>query len=103
MSNRLQWVKLKVISNFECGKSYHQQMVQQQTVCAIGWCNPWEGPCSGDGGAALVINEFGTWTQIGVFSFFHETGCENGHPSGYVRITSYFDWIAQIAGYSFRP
>lgn len=95
MPNRLQWAKQKIITNFECGKSYHQQkMVKLETICSIGWDSPWQYACSGDGGV---------WTQIGVFSFFHETGCETGQPSGFVRITSYFDWIAKIAGYSFRP
>lgn len=78
-------------------------MVKSETICSIGWNSPWQGPCSGDGGGALVINEFGTWTQIGVFSFYHESGCESGHPSGSVRITSYMDWITKIAGYAFRP
>lgn len=103
MSNRLQWVKEKVISNSDCSRSYHQQMVKQETICAYGWDSPWKGPCNGDGGGALVINEFGIWTQIGVFSFFHESGCETGYPSGYARITSYYDWIAKTAAYSFRP
>lgn len=64
-----------------------------------------EGPCNGDGGGPLFINEVGTCTQIGVFSFFHETGCETGCETGFgfVRITSYFDWITRTAGYSFRP
>ncbi|KAG4066036.1 hypothetical protein HA402_001283 [Bradysia odoriphaga] len=103
MSERLQWVKVKVISNFDCGKSYHPQMIKQETLCSIGWDNPWQGPCRGDGGGALALNEFGTWTQIGIFSFIHATGCDTGHPSGYVRVTSYFDWIASVAGYAFRP
>lgn len=103
MSERLRWVKEKIVSNNDCSRYYHQQMVKQETICALGWDSPWQGPCSGDGGSPLVINEFGTWTQIGVFSFFHDNGCESGHPSGFVRITSYFDWIAKTAAYSFRP
>ncbi|KAJ6645747.1 Collagenase [Pseudolycoriella hygida] len=103
LSNRLRWVKVKVISNVECRKSYRPEMIQAETICAVGWSSPWQVPCSGDGGGALAINEFGTWTQIGIFSFFHETGCESGYPSGFVRITSYFEWITQITGYLFRP
>lgn len=42
MSNRLQWVKEKVISNTECNKSYNQQWVKQEIICASGWDSPWK-------------------------------------------------------------
>jgi secreted trypsin-like serine protease len=48
----------------------------------------------GDSGGALVIqNGIGGYTQIGVVSFVSCLGCACGYPSGYTRITSYLDWI----------
>lgn len=103
MSERLQWVKQRVISNQDCLKNYNTQMIQAPQMCATGWDNPWQSSCFGDGGGALVINEFGTWTQIGVMSFIHANGCQDGRPTGFSRITSYIDWISKTASYSFRP
>lgn len=103
MSERLQWVKQRVISNTDCLKSFNTQMIQGQQMCAIGWDSPWQGGCFGDGGGALVLNEYGTWTQIGIMSFIHQQGCEAGFPVGFTRITQHIDWISKTAAYSFRP
>lgn len=103
MSERLQWVKQRIISNQECLAHFQAQMIQPAQVCTMGWDSPWQASCFGDGGGALVVNEFGTWTQVGVMSFIHLNGCQDARPTGFVRVSSYFDWIAKTATYSFRP
>lgn len=103
MSERLQWIKQRVITNQDCLSHFQAQMIQAPQMCAIGWDNPWQASCFGDGGGPLVINEFGTWTQIGVMSFIHLTGCQDAHPTGFTRISSYIDWISKTANYAFRP
>lgn len=103
LSARLQWVRQRVITNQECSFHYQTQMVQAQQMCVIGWENPWQASCFGDGGGALVLNEWGTWTQVGVMSFIHLNGCQDARPTGFVRVSAHIDWIAKTAGYSFRP
>lgn len=78
-------------------------MIQAPQMCTVGWENPWQASCFGDGGGALVINEWGTWTQMGVMSFIHLNGCQDGRPTGFVRVSAYIDWISKTAAYSFRP
>ena len=52
----------------------------------------------GDSGGALVLNNGNGYTQIGVVSFVSSAGCASGYPSGYVRVTSYLDWLRTNAG-----
>lgn len=60
MSEELKWVKEKLFSNAVCGESYQPPVIQSDISGAIGWDNPWQGPCTGDGRGSLSINEFGT-------------------------------------------
>lgn len=53
-------------------------------------------------GGPLVINEGGVWTQVGIVSFVSNKGCTSGHPSGYVRTTSFLNWIAVYTGIPIR-
>lgn len=53
-------------------------------------------------GGPLVINEDGVWTQIGIVSFVSNKGCSSGHPSGYVRTTSFLNWISIHTGVAIR-
>jgi len=52
----------------------------------------------GDSGGALVIDNGGNFTQIGVVSFGSSRGCASGAPSGYARVTSFRNWIRQHTG-----
>jgi secreted trypsin-like serine protease len=57
----------------------------------------------GDSGGALVINNGDSYLQIGVVSFVSSLGCTSGYPSGYVRVTSYLDWISDQTGIAIAP
>ncbi|KAJ8976738.1 hypothetical protein NQ317_004289 [Molorchus minor] len=45
-------------------------------------------------GGPLVVNE----VQVGVASFVSARGCESGLPTGYARVSSFRNWIADNAG-----
>ena len=47
----------------------------------------------GDSGGALVVQNGGSYTQIGVVSFVSSAGCASGYPSGYARVPYFLDWI----------
>jgi len=52
----------------------------------------------GDSGGALVVQNGGNFTQIGVVSFVSSAGCASGFPSGYTRVTFFLDWIRSNTG-----
>lgn len=52
------------------------------------------GACGDDLGGPLVIkDDDGSWTQVGVWSFGSDLGCEYGYPSVYTRVDAFLDWI----------
>nr|CAD7407045.1 unnamed protein product [Timema cristinae] len=82
ISDELNFVNLTILSNSECAESYVP---------------------GGDSGGPLVVNRASNYTQgdrstnytqIGVVSFVARSGCASGAPSGYVRVTSFLDWLA---------
>jgi secreted trypsin-like serine protease len=52
----------------------------------------------GDSGGPLVILIDDTYNLIGIVSFGADTGCEQGSPVAFTRVTSYLSWIASIPG-----
>ena len=57
----------------------------------------------GDSGGALVIQESdGVFTQVGVVSFVAAAGCQRGFPAGFARVTSFLNWISSVTGLSFN-
>lgn len=51
----------------------------------------------------MYDNNLGDNIQIGVVSFVSSRGCEAEDPAGFVRVTSYLDWIRQNTGIQIRP
>lgn len=49
---------------------------------------------AGDSGGPLTSQVNGRLVQIGIVSFVAGSGCQRGLPGGYVRISSFLDWIA---------
>lgn len=108
MSEYLMFNRKQIISNSDCLTYFNnsQQLIRDTIICAYPQTIR-QGPCNGDGGSPLVINEYGDWTLIGVLSFLHGTGsCGRLHvPSVYTRLPSrtFTDWIRRTANYQFRP
>jgi chymotrypsin len=51
-----------------------------------------------DTGGPLVLQIDGVYNLIGVVSFGFASGCEEGLPVVYSRVTSYLSWIASVSG-----
>lgn len=80
------------------------ELVTDKVICALS-VHVRQGACMNDGGAPLVVNEFGTNTLVGLLNFVHERGScgRQATPAGFTRITKYHDWIEKVSGYQFRP
>lgn len=105
-SEYLRFVSAQIIPNFLC-VSYFQDnydLINSNVVCAETFDSR-QGACAGDGGAPLVINEYGTNTLIGLLTVLHKNGdCgRQAVPAAFTRITGHFDWIAANTNYQFRP
>lgn len=106
-SDDLLYASQTVISNQVCLGYYgnNAKLISPDVICSISM-DARQGACIGNGGAPLVINEFGIYTLIGTLSFLHGTGScglqQVPVPTVFTRITSHFDWIARTTGYQFR-
>nr|CAD7201965.1 unnamed protein product [Timema douglasi] len=65
-----------------------------EMVCSGNVGDGLDEPDNGDSGGPLVITQEGSYLQIGVVSFVSSAGCASGNPSGYVRTTSFLNWIS---------
>lgn len=86
---------MHIIPNSECVRSYNSQIIRDTTICAKG--NEKESVCNGDSGGPLVLKSDNR-TLIGVTSFGRASGCDDGIPQGFSRITSYLQWIEESTG-----
>ncbi|CAG2054859.1 unnamed protein product [Timema podura] len=106
ISDELNFVNLTILTNLECAESYVPGVVISSTICARG--TEHRSTCRGDSGGPLVVDRATNYTQgerstnytqIGVVSFVARSGCASGAPSGYVRVTSFLDWLATNTGH----
>ncbi|XP_063698812.1 serine protease 3-like [Culicoides brevitarsis] len=104
-SDRLMYVNVRVIGNSECSAYYGTEIVKGFTLCSRGWDHNRQQTCQGDSGGPLVTFDetIGDNIIIGVVSFVSSNGCEAGDPAGYVRVSSYLDWIHKNTGIQIRP
>ncbi|XP_063699146.1 collagenase-like [Culicoides brevitarsis] len=100
VSKRLMFTNVEVISNDECVEYYNSDIIRDFTLCAIGFDNDRQSTCNGDSGGPLITDdeESGEKIHIGVVSFVSGRGCEAGYPFGFVRTTSYLNWIHGNSG-----
>jgi chymotrypsin len=84
ISDVLNYVDVKVISNQECEEDFGSLL--SSILCTSG--DEYTGSCRGDSGGPLVIDD----VQIGVVSFGTNL-CLPAFPSGFSRVTSFLDWI----------
>lgn len=105
MSAKLRFASVTVISKEVCAQGLPGTPFLSTFMCAVSsTTSPIDSgtPCFGDTGNALVINEVGAWTQIGLATVYPR-GCKTGVPTIYTSISSSLDWIASITGVAVRP
>lgn len=104
VSENLLFAEQQVIPNSACIGFYgnDKELITPNVLCSIS-IDGRQAASIGDGGAALVINEFGKHTAIGLLSVIHEDLTTNRVtiPVVFTRITSYYDWIVQVTGCKF--
>ncbi|OWR47160.1 chymotrypsin serine protease precursor [Danaus plexippus plexippus] len=87
-------VNVVVIGNSQCQRSYGSSYVRPNVLCTDGIGGV--GICGGDSGGPLVLrNRYGQQILVGISSFAASNACERGHPSGFVRVTSHYNFITQ--------
>ncbi|KAM7348561.1 serine protease 1-like [Cochliomyia hominivorax] len=88
VANELNYARFEILSNSECGN------LSEQFLCVA---TPHSTSiCKGDSGGPLVLEN--SKILVGVSSFVSHLGCESGIPAGFVRVTTYLDWIRDITG-----
>ncbi|XP_061395913.1 serine protease 1-like [Musca vetustissima] len=97
VSPNLNYVPLKIISNTLCAATYGSSVVTSNTICVA--TTGGTSTCQGDSGGPLVLES--NQVLVGVTSFVAAAGCAEGYPSGFVRVTSYLQWIKAITGISY--
>lgn len=93
----LNYVGLQIISNTVCAGTYGTAVVDSGTICVS--TPGGTSTCQGDSGGPLVLQSNGI--LVGVTSFVAAAGCTAGYPSGFVRVTSYLDWIKANTGIAY--
>jgi secreted trypsin-like serine protease len=88
----LRSVTQPIISNEACGKHY-SSTIPDRRMCADG--SGGKGSCYGDSGGPLLVHRNDRYTVVGISAFILANGCEKGFPSGFTRVTSFLDWIAE--------
>ncbi|KAL0878963.1 hypothetical protein ABMA27_003952 [Loxostege sticticalis] len=88
-------VNLQVISLAQCLNivPHWANSVVDSTICTSGAGGV--GVCGGDSGGPLVINRHGQTILVGISSFAAQNACQQGWPSGFVRVTSFLNFISQ--------
>ncbi|XP_060808268.1 collagenase-like [Amyelois transitella] len=83
-------VSLQVITNAVCASTYGNSVVASSVICVSG---QGRSTCGGDSGGPLWVWVGSERNLIGITSFGHVSGCQNGFPAGFVRVTSFISWL----------
>ncbi|XP_037936060.1 brachyurin [Teleopsis dalmanni] len=101
-SQTLLYARVDIINNNECLSIFGADVVVKSTLCAKGDNGSNMSICSGDSGGPLIARDAnGNYMQIGINSFVAQDMCTEGYPSGYVRLTSFLDYIQKITNINF--
>lgn len=91
LSDALRYVNLSILDNSGC-TPFFGVAVTAMKVCTSGQGRV--GPCGGDSGGPVVVDDNGTKTQVGLVSFSVGFGCQLGWPTVHTRTSKYLDWIS---------
>lgn len=97
VASKLQYAVLQVIDNSVCAKTYGSLVIRSSTICTA--TPSGTSTCSGDSGGPLVLQNGNK--LVGVTSFVSSDGCQSGAPAGFVRVTSYLNWIQENTGIAY--
>ncbi|XP_017050871.1 brachyurin [Drosophila ficusphila] len=99
-SQNLLYAQVQIINNGVCEPIFGTNVVLDSTMCAKGYEGSNMSICSGDSGGPLITynSSTGQWQQIGINSFVAEDQCTASYPSGYVRLTSFLNFISDTTG-----
>ncbi|XP_073836506.1 serine protease 1-like [Musca autumnalis] len=97
VSSKLQYAEMEVIENSVCANTYGSLTITSKNICTA--TPKGTSTCSGDSGGPLAL--YDSNTLIGVTSFVSSAGCQSGAPAGFVRVTSYLDWIKDNTGIAY--
>jgi secreted trypsin-like serine protease len=96
-SQLLLYADLVTIRNSECTAIYGNTILDS-IVCAESGTAVLKNICTGDGGAALVLDVETDPVHVGLVSFFGGGSCESGYPFGSTRTASFRIWIRDETG-----
>ncbi|XP_072933022.1 CLIP domain-containing serine protease B4-like [Epargyreus clarus] len=89
---RQQQLDVPLVSLEVCERVFGETVpVNEGKLCAGG--EEGKDACSGFGGAPLLLNRDGQYTQVGIVSFGSENCGSEGVPSVYTNIAHYHKWI----------
>ncbi|CAL4069231.1 unnamed protein product, partial [Meganyctiphanes norvegica] len=92
-TNKLNYVYGKVLKNKECGQQYgNKGRIINDMVCLS---NKGGDACKGDSGGPSVMENGGSYYQVGIVSFGYGSCGDLSLPGVYTRVTSYTSWIRQ--------
>ncbi|KAK0415525.1 hypothetical protein QR680_011991 [Steinernema hermaphroditum] len=97
----LQHLQVSIDSDRTCNSQLFPSYMKATTICVMG---NRAGVLPGDSGSPMVQQRGNQWVQIGIASFADHYGYlknRNGQifaPAGYVRVSSYCTFIAQLTG-----
>ncbi|KAM7357806.1 serine protease 1-like [Cochliomyia hominivorax] len=94
LTKNLQWARMQVISNSQCAAIHGSSIATSTNICVS--TPGGVSTCNGDSGGPLVLESNNL--QIGLTSFGDISGCENGFPIAFTRLTSYLEWIKANTG-----
>lgn len=94
----LREANLPILSNEKCRQQWSTvgegggNIIESGMICAGGGD---VGPCNGDSGGPLIVEDEDRFRLVGLTSFGLVRGCAvSGVPSVFTRVTSYLDWLA---------
>ncbi|XP_058457215.1 brachyurin-like [Malaya genurostris] len=90
-SDELRYVYNPIMTNADCNADWWGDLMEDQKMCLSNTSD--RGPCVGDAGGPLTVQDDDQSLLVGFFSFGAVLGCEVGWPTVFVRVTFYLDWI----------